>query len=108
MMLIGGGIVGGLVAATQSEGGREWIRTQLKFDPAVVPVGPGDDTAVVMCGSEKLLVTIDQLLDGVMRAAVRAKPIRVGIGAALYDRRQRQRIEGLHGPVLHRGNAQWS
>jgi thiamine-monophosphate kinase len=43
----------------------EWIRTQLKFDPAVVPVGPGDDTAVVMCGSEKLLVTIDQLLDGI-------------------------------------------
>jgi thiamine-monophosphate kinase len=43
----------------------EWIRTQLKFDPAIVPVGPGDDTAVVMCGSEKLLVTIDQLLDGV-------------------------------------------
>ena len=29
MMLIGGGIVGGLVAATQSEGGREWIRAQL-------------------------------------------------------------------------------
>src|SRR5512147_605266 len=43
----------------------EWIRTQTKLDPAVVPVGPGDDTAVVMCGNEKLMVTIDQLLDGV-------------------------------------------
>ena len=43
----------------------EWIRTQSKLDPATVPVGPGDDTAVVMCGGEKLLVTVDQLLDGV-------------------------------------------
>ena len=30
MLLIGGGIVGGLVAATQSDGGREWIRAQLQ------------------------------------------------------------------------------
>ena len=29
MMLIGAGIVGALVAATQSDGGREWIRAQL-------------------------------------------------------------------------------
>lgn len=43
----------------------EWIRNQTKLDPAVVPVGPGDDTAVVMCGNEKLMVTVDQLLDGV-------------------------------------------
>ena len=43
----------------------DWIRSQTKLDPAVVPVGPGDDTAVVMCGNEKLMVTIDQLLDGV-------------------------------------------
>ncbi len=28
MVLIGAGVVGGLVAATQSEGGREWIRAQ--------------------------------------------------------------------------------
>ena len=28
MMLIGMAVVGGLVAATQSDGGREWIRTQ--------------------------------------------------------------------------------
>ena len=43
----------------------EWIRGQSKLDPAVVPVGPGDDTAVVMCGNEKLMITVDQLLDGV-------------------------------------------
>lgn len=43
----------------------EWIRNQTKLDPAVVPVGPGDDTAVVMCGNEKLMITVDQLLDGV-------------------------------------------
>ncbi len=43
----------------------EWIRSQTKLDPAVVPVGPGDDTAVVMCGNEKLMITVDQLLDGV-------------------------------------------
>jgi thiamine-monophosphate kinase len=43
----------------------DWIRSQSKLDPAAVPVGPGDDTAIVMCGSEKLLVTVDQVLDGV-------------------------------------------
>ena len=43
----------------------EWIRNQTKLDPAVVPVGPGDDTAVVMCGNEKVMITVDQLLDGV-------------------------------------------
>ena len=42
-----------------------WIRAQTKLDPSAVPVGPGDDTAVIMCGNEKLLVTVDQLLDGV-------------------------------------------
>jgi thiamine-monophosphate kinase len=30
-----------------------------------VPVGPGDDAAVVRCGGEKLVVTVDQVLDGV-------------------------------------------
>lgn len=43
----------------------EWIRSQPEWDPAVVPVGPGDDCAVVMCGGEPLLVSTDQLLDGV-------------------------------------------
>ena len=43
----------------------EWIRSQPEWDPAAVPVGPGDDCAVVMCGGEPLLVSTDQLLDGV-------------------------------------------
>jgi thiamine-monophosphate kinase len=43
----------------------DWIRSQSKFDPAAVPVGPGDDCAVVALGSERLLVTVDQVLDGV-------------------------------------------
>ncbi|MBI5723828.1 MAG: thiamine-phosphate kinase [Planctomycetes bacterium] len=43
----------------------DWICTHSKLDPATVPLGPGDDTAMVMCGSEKLLVTADQVLDGV-------------------------------------------
>jgi len=43
----------------------EWIRGQSHLDPAVVPVGPGVDTAVVMCGNEKVMITVDQLLDGV-------------------------------------------
>ncbi len=43
----------------------EWIRRQGGLDPAKVPVGPGDDCAVVACGGERLLVTVDQVLDGV-------------------------------------------
>jgi len=42
----------------------DWIRSQSDFDPAAVPVGPGDDMAVVACGQQGLLVTIDQVLDG--------------------------------------------
>lgn len=43
----------------------DWICSHNKLDPTAVPVGPGDDTAMVMCGNEKLLVTADQVLDGV-------------------------------------------
>ena len=43
----------------------EWIRQQNWADPAVVPVGPGDDCAVVDVGGRPLLVTADQVLDGV-------------------------------------------
>ncbi len=42
-----------------------WIRRQGRFDPKVVAVGPGDDCAVLNVGSEKLLITTDQVLDGV-------------------------------------------
>ena len=43
----------------------EWIRGQREWDPAVVPIGPGDDCAVVMVADRQLLVTVDQSLDGV-------------------------------------------
>ena len=43
----------------------DWICRQGWFDPSAVLVGPGDDCAVVRCGSGKLLVTVDQVLDGV-------------------------------------------
>jgi len=47
----------------------EWIRSRSDFDPAIVPVGPGDDCAVVAFGGNpgapELLVTTDQTLDGV-------------------------------------------
>jgi len=42
----------------------DWIRSQSAFDPAAVPVGPGDDMAVVTSDGRDLLVTIDQVLDG--------------------------------------------
>ena len=43
----------------------EWIRSRSGFDAAAVPVGPGDDMAVVRCGHERVLVGTDQVLDGV-------------------------------------------
>ena len=43
----------------------EWIEGQSRFDPDLVPVGPGDDCAVVAFGDERVLVTTDQVLDGV-------------------------------------------
>jgi len=42
-----------------------YIRSRSVFDPAVVPVGPGDDMAVVRCGGQDILVAADQVLDGV-------------------------------------------
>jgi thiamine-monophosphate kinase len=43
----------------------DWIRSQSGFEASRVPVGPGDDMAVVTFGGERLLVTTDQVLDGV-------------------------------------------
>ncbi|MCD6365817.1 MAG: thiamine-phosphate kinase [Planctomycetes bacterium] len=42
-----------------------WIQSQSNFDGTEVPLGPGDDMALVMCGREEILVTTDQVLDGV-------------------------------------------
>ena len=43
----------------------EWIQGRSDFDATKVPVGPGDDCAVVRLGDDDLLATTDQLLDGV-------------------------------------------
>lgn len=56
----------------------QWIRSQTKLDPAAVPVGPGDDCAIVMCGNERLLVTVDQLLEGVHFVLAEHGPKNVG------------------------------
>jgi thiamine-monophosphate kinase len=56
----------------------DWLFSQSDFDPAAVPVGPGDDMAVVMCGSEELLITTDQALDGVHFSLARCGPEAAG------------------------------
>lgn len=56
----------------------QWIRSQTKLDAAAVPVGPGDDCAMVMCGNERLLVTVDQLLDGVHFDLAQHSPKSIG------------------------------
>ena len=43
----------------------KWICSQSEFDAAKVPLGPGDDCAMLACGAERVLVTTDQVLDGV-------------------------------------------
>jgi len=42
-----------------------WIRRQEQLDPKAFPLGPGDDCAIAKLGGEDLLVTCDQVLDGV-------------------------------------------
>jgi thiamine-monophosphate kinase len=42
----------------------EWVRARSRFDATAVPVGPGDDCAVVALGGERLLLTCDQVLEG--------------------------------------------
>ncbi len=43
----------------------DWIQGRSDFDATKVPVGPGDDCAIVRLGDKDLLATTDQLLDGV-------------------------------------------
>ncbi|MGA2265287.1 MAG: thiamine-phosphate kinase [Phycisphaerae bacterium] len=56
----------------------EWIRSQTHLDPAAVPVGPGDDMAVVAWGGQRVLVAIDQVLDGVHFRLERCGPEAAG------------------------------
>ena len=43
----------------------DWIRSRTALDPETVPVGPGDDCAVMMIDGKRVLATTDQALDGV-------------------------------------------
>ncbi|MBS3735396.1 MAG: thiamine-phosphate kinase [Phycisphaerae bacterium] len=51
----------------------EWLREAAggELDAGLVPVGPGDDCAVVLVGGERLCVSVDQLIDGVHVEAAR-------------------------------------
>lgn len=43
----------------------DWIYAQSELDPAKVPVGPGDDMGILTFDRDRLLVAVDQVLDGV-------------------------------------------
>ena len=60
----------------------QWLRGQGRFDPDVVGVGPGDDCAVVRLGGEELLITTDQVLDGVHVLLIEHGPEAAGRKAA--------------------------
>jgi len=60
----------------------EWIRSRTKLDPAAVPIGPGDDMALVSLGGEsQCLLTIDALLEGTHFDLKKASPKQVGYKA---------------------------
>ncbi|MHC4295481.1 MAG: thiamine-phosphate kinase, partial [Planctomycetota bacterium] len=59
----------------------EWIRGQTKLDAASVPVGPGDDCAVLAVDGEQVLVTTDQVLDGVHIVLAEHGPHAAGVKA---------------------------
>ncbi len=60
----------------------EWVRGRAGFDRRLVEVGPGDDCAVLRFGAEKLLVTCDQVLEGVHFSLTRHGPAAAGRKAA--------------------------
>jgi thiamine-monophosphate kinase len=60
----------------------EWIRSRTRLDPAAVPIGPGDDMALVGLGGEsQCLITIDALLEGTHFNFSQATPRQVGYKA---------------------------
>ena len=60
----------------------KWIYQQGKFDPSIVLVGPGDDCAVLNIAGEKVLITTDQVLDGVHLSLSQHGPFAAGRKAA--------------------------
>jgi thiamine-monophosphate kinase len=60
----------------------EWIRSRTRLDPAVFPIGPGDDMALVSLGGEsQCLLTADVLLEGTHFDLAKATPRQVGYKA---------------------------
>ena len=60
----------------------EWIRKRTQLNPAMVPIGPGDDMALVSLGGDsQCLVTVDVLLEGTHFDLAKATPRQVGYKA---------------------------
>jgi len=60
----------------------DWIRRQTQLDPETIPIGPGDDMALVNLGGEsRCLVTVDVLLEGTHFDLSVATPRQVGYKA---------------------------
>lgn len=60
----------------------EWIRSRTRLDPTAVPIGPGDDMALVSLGGDsQCLLTIDSLLEGTHFDLAKATPRQVGYKA---------------------------
>ncbi len=55
-----------------------WIYDQPGLDPSKVPVGPGDDMAVLAFDRDRLLVAVDQAIDGVHFELARCGPRAAG------------------------------
>jgi thiamine-monophosphate kinase len=55
-----------------------WIRRRAAFDKRLVPIGPGDDAALVTVSSPNLLVAIDTIAEGVDFTLAKATPAAIG------------------------------
>ena len=59
-----------------------WIRGRTRLDPRAVPLGPGDDMAIVrLAGESECLVTVDALIEGTHFDLEKATPRQVGYKA---------------------------
>jgi thiamine-monophosphate kinase len=67
----------------------DWIRGRTRLDPRAVPLGPGDDMAIVrLAGESECLVTVDALVEGTHFDLAKATPREVGykaLAASLSD-----------------------
>ncbi len=59
----------------------DWIRARARLDATAVPIGPGDDMALVDLGENGCLVTTDTLLEGTHFRLATATPRQVGYKA---------------------------